>query len=630
MLDRLDREGLEPSPPAEPDRWLRRATIDLIGLPPTPEEREAFLTAVETDGNAAYAAVVDRLLASPHFGERWASVWLDQIRYADSSGLGQDHRRTVWPYRDWVIDAYNADLPYDEFTVMQLAGDLLPEPSMEARVATAAHRLTQSNEEGGTDDETFRTEAILDRVAVTWQVWQGLTMECVQCHSHPYDPLRHEEYYQTAAFFNSTADADLGNAYPTLAVPRDPANYERAAELDRQIEELVRSIWQREYDLLRDESRWTAPASMSAEVARTPGIEVDETPDGPTYRLVGTVASRTAVTLTAPLPEGRTKLTAVRFTGLPVDLEQALKDAEFGFTISKAQAEVFSDDGQSRPVKFTEVLFDEPFPARNPKDSLNLKSASGAGPYTKMFRPRSAAFVLGSPMSVQPGDRIKLRLEFNIFELASFPLVAQRGRIAFSDDPAFQELWWDEAIKADRDKLRDLQRRRRSIPSAGMPVMVEREPHMARPQRRFDRGNMLSKEELIAPGVPQVLGEPLGDDANRLAFARWIADPENPLTARVEVNRLWARLFGTGLVRTEEDFGSSGEAPSHPELLDDLAVRFADDYGWSRKRLLREIVLSATYRQSAAALPELLERDPANRLLARGPRQRLTAEALRD
>ncbi|NNJ25261.1 PSD1 and planctomycete cytochrome C domain-containing protein [Alienimonas chondri] len=640
VLAKLEAAGVTPNPAAEPDRWLRRVTLDLTGLPPAPAERTAFLEAVQTEGEPAYAAVVDRLLASPRFGERWASVWLDQIRYADSSGLGQDHRRTVWPYRDWVIDAYNDDLPYDEFTIKQLAGDLLPGESIENRVATAAHRLTQSNEEGGTDDETFRTEAILDRVSVTWQVWQGLTMECVQCHSHPYDPVGHEEFYQSAAFFNNTADADLGNAHPLLQTPKNPNDYERAAAIDAQLEPLRHSIWQRENALLQDPSRWRSPESMTAEVTRTPGIEVDDTPEGPTYRLTGNVASNTAVTLTAPLPEGLEQLTAVRFTGLPVDLEKALKDAEFGFTVSKVRAEVRPAEGEPQPVNFTEVLFDEPTPARNPKDSLNLKNNSGVGPYTKMNRPRSAAFVLGKPLPVKPESTIEITLEFNVFELASFPLVARRGRIDFSGDQAFQDLWWDETISADRAELARLEQQRRAIPSAAMPVMVEREPQLARPTHRFDRGNMMSKEERVAPGVPKALGNPLtssgegsdgqGANLDRLALARWIVSDQNPLTARVEVNRLWARLFGVGLVRTEEDFGSSGEPPSHPALLDDLALRFSQDFDWSRKRILREMALSAAYRQSAAARPELKELDPNNRLLARGPRQRLSAEALRD
>ncbi len=204
VIAKLENEKIAPSPDATPERWLRRVTLDLIGLPPSPDERTAFLQDVTAHGEAAYSRVVDRLLDSPQYGERWASVWLDQVRYADSKGLGADGRRNIWKYRDWVISAFNRDLPFDEFTTKQIAGDLLPNPTIEDWIATAAHRLTQTNEEGGTDDEEFRVAAVLDRVNTTWQTWQGVTFACVQCHSHPYDPFRHEEYYQFAAFFNNT------------------------------------------------------------------------------------------------------------------------------------------------------------------------------------------------------------------------------------------------------------------------------------------------------------------------------------------------------------------------------------------------------------------------------------------
>ena len=630
VLAKLDEAGLKPNPPAAPDRWLRRVSLDLTGLPPTPAERATFLAAVEDRGEPAYAAAVDRLLASPHFGERWASVWLDQVRYADSRGLGLDRPRTVWPYRDWVIDAMNDDLPFDQFTTQQLAGDLLPGATIEHRVATAAHRLTQSNEEGGTDDEQFRTEAILDRVSTTWQVWQGLTMECVQCHAHPYDPLDHADFYRTAAFLNQTADADLNDDHPALAAPLDPADYRRASELDAQIEPLRRRLWEAENELLQDPTVWQTPTAMTATVQQTPGVAVDDTPEGPTYRLTGNVARNTAVTLTITLPEDLDALAAVRFTGLPVDVQQALKDAEWGFVISRIDATALPPDGPPEPLTFSDVLFDEPDPPLNPTDSLR-DNKGGVGPFTKMNRPRSAAFLLDKPRPIAPGTTLRVALHFNRFENAAFPLVAKRGRLAVSDDPRWGEWNRDPARQADRRDLARLEAERRAIPSAAVPIMRERVPGLVRPTHRFDRGAMLAKAERVTPGVPAVLGS-LNDpsDADRLAFARWLVSPENPLTARVTVNRWWARMFGTGLVRTEEDFGSSGERPSHPALLDDLAVRFTDDFGWSRKQFLKAIALSSTYRQSAAVRPEHLERDPGNRLLARGPRRRLPAETLRD
>ncbi|MCB1093733.1 MAG: DUF1549 domain-containing protein, partial [Verrucomicrobiae bacterium] len=242
VLARLKEEGLNPSLEAAADRWLRRVSLDLIGLPPTPSEREAFLQDVSQQGEAAYEAVVDRLLDSPHFGERWASMWLDQVRYADSKGLGLDGRRTIWKYRDWVIDAFNRDLPYDEFTVKQLAGDLLPDPTMDDLIATACHRTTQSNEEGGTDDEEFRVEAVVDRVNTTWQVWQGLSFGCAQCHNHPYDPLKNREYYQFMAYFNNSADCDVNSDAPTVMAPVSSTDEEHARQLDRQMEESAEQI----------------------------------------------------------------------------------------------------------------------------------------------------------------------------------------------------------------------------------------------------------------------------------------------------------------------------------------------------------------------------------------------------
>ena len=625
ILATLDDAGLAPNPPAAPDRWLRRASLDLTGLPPSLEERADFLDAVNLNGEAAYAAAVDRLLASPHFGPRWASVWLDQVRYADSRGLGLDRRRTAWPYRDWVVRAFNDDLPFDDFTVKQLAGDLLPGANIEDRLATTAHRLTQTNEEGGTDDEEFRVAAAVDRVSTTWQVWQGLTMGCVQCHDHPYDPLAHAEFYEALALFNSTADADLDNEHPALAVPRDPADYDDAAALDARIEPLERRLWERGYESLTDAAAWSAPADLSATVTGTPGVEII----GGEYRLTGNVAQNTSVTLTADVPEDLETLTAVRFTGLPVDLESALKDAEWGFVVSHFRAELIGPDGSATDLTFAAVLGDEPDPATPPGESLNAKSKWGFGAYTKMHRPRSAAFVLKEPVAAPAGSAVRATLRFEVFELSAFPLVARRGRLDLSGDPRLAAFPADPTLEPARAELAELKKRRRGLGSVAVPVLRERPAHLARPTHRFGRGNFLDKEELVSPGVPAVLG---GDarTPDRLAFARWVASPENPLTARVAVNRLWGRMFGAGLVRTEEDFGSTGEPPSHPELLDDLAARFFGEWDWSVKRALRAMALSSTYRQSAAVRPELLEIDPDNRLLARGPRKRLPAEAVRD
>uniref|UniRef100_UPI0035640DFF DUF1549 domain-containing protein n=1 Tax=Stieleria sp. TaxID=2795976 RepID=UPI0035640DFF len=256
VLDKIKQQGLMPQVDAEPEEWLRRASLDLTGLPPTPAQVDAFLADVRRNGEDAYRVAADDLLASPAFGERWASVWLDVIRYADSRGLGLDGRRTIWQFRDWVIRAFNEDMPYDQFTVRQLAGDLLPDRTLDDLLATACHRTTQTNEEGGTDDETFRTEAVMDRVNTTWQAWQGVSFGCVQCHSHPYDPIEHKEYYQFLAFFNNTADSDLGNDLPTLAVPVDHDQFDEAFQLDEQADQLWLYEWQLARAGVKDDELW--------------------------------------------------------------------------------------------------------------------------------------------------------------------------------------------------------------------------------------------------------------------------------------------------------------------------------------------------------------------------------------
>ncbi len=305
ILAKLDQESIKPSQEAAPQQWLRRVTLDLTGLPPTPKEHDDFLENVADSGEAAYDQLVDRLLKSPSYGERWASVWLDQIRYADSRGLGLDGRREIWKYRDWVIDALNDDMGFDEFTIKQLAGDLLPNPTISDLVATAANRLTQTNEEGGTDDEEFRINAVLDRVSTVWQTWQGITFGCVQCHSHPYDPLNHDEFYKFAAFFNNTADSDLGEELPVLAVPLDPSDEPRASALDHEIESLEESIWKRESELLADSlARWREIDQLTAEADKDTKIDVGLRDGHVEFFTTDTLSSNTAITLTANLPEG--------------------------------------------------------------------------------------------------------------------------------------------------------------------------------------------------------------------------------------------------------------------------------------------------------------------------------------
>ncbi|MFK7767371.1 MAG: PSD1 and planctomycete cytochrome C domain-containing protein [Mariniblastus sp.] len=632
ILAKLETAKIEPAPMAPPERWLRRASLDLIGLPPSPDQTKKFLANLEKNGDAAFAVEVDRLLQSESFGERWASVWLDAVRYADSRGLGLDARRTIWKYRDWVIRAMNDDMPYDQFTIRQLAGDLMPKPSMDDLVATASQRLTQTCEEGGTDDEMFRVEAVVDRVNTNWQVWQGLSFGCVQCHSHPYDPIRHEEYYQFMAFFNNSVDCDLGNEAPNAAVPLDDTQAARAIKLDRKINKAVTALWESGFEIASDDSKWKSLVEPTVKTNNlTKAIIVGN--DWTEFETKGTVSKNTSFVITAKLPKNLKQLTAIQFTGMPEDLEKAKKDSEWGFVVSHFSAELTSVDDSKQSIELAYVIGDEPQPLMDPQASLNPKNGSGFAAYTRIHFPRSAAFVLKEPQSVKPGDTITITIKQNSMALGAFPLVSHRGRVAVSSDPSLTKWLNNKKHQTIREQIAKLKKDRSSIAKVNIPVMVERPSHIARPTHIFDRGNFLTKTKPVSANVPRFLPklpDSKQDSYNRMDLAKWIATTENPLTARVAVNRIWGELFGIGLVETQEDFGSAGSVPSHPLLLDDLAARFQTEMKWSTKTLMRELVLSSTYRQSSKTTKQKLDVDPRNRLLSRGPRNRLPAETIRD
>ena len=629
-LAALEARGIRPAPDEQPTRWLRRVTLDLTGLPPTLEQRSAFLHDLETHGEAAYEAVVDRLLTSPQFGERWATVWLDQVRYADSRGQGEDSPRDIWKYRDWVIAAFNRDLPYDEFTRLQIAGDLVPGATIETRLATAMHRLTHTNEEGGTDDEEFRVAAVLDRVHTVWQTWQGVTIGCVQCHDHPYDPIRHEEYYKFMAYFNNSADCDLGDDWPLLQVPLETTEYDRASHLDQQIRTMQASWWQERYQLAHEQADWTLLRLKAVTASNGTPIDLQAKQGYDEYYTIGTISSHPTITAELPLPPDRTHLTGIRFTALPLHPSRALADAEVGFVMSKIEVSLLTP-GKDKPtsIPLADAIGDEPFPYDDPLESLK-EGAAGFGAYTRVHHPRQIVLLPAQPVDIAPGSTLIVRIRYSVFDLAAFSLVARRGHYAVSSDPKLTDLLNDKALAATAGKLAYLKQLRQAIPSIAIPVLQERPDHLARPSHLFLRGAYLDKGQQVQCGVPESLNEAGQTVADRLALAEWLVSSTNPLTARVAVNRYWARMFGVGLVATEEDFGSSGELPSHPQLLDDLAVRFREDYGWSVKKLLRELALSRVYRQSSRMRNDLGQPDVENRWLARGPRHRLPAEAIRD
>ncbi len=628
ILARLEKEKLRPSKPAAPEAWLRRASLDLIGLPPTVDELDAFQKAAAINIDAAIDAETDRLLASPRFGERWTSVWQDLARYADTNGYADDARRQVWKYRDWLIDAFNRDLPFDQFTIEQVAGDLIPDATLEQRIAPTFHRLSQINSEGGTDDEEFRVVAVMDRMNTTWETWMGVSFGCVQCHSHPYDPIRHEEYFTFMEFFNQTVDADLQEDLPKLSVPQDKGRYAEANALQKEIVASENSLHviRKSID---SQTTWTPPAEMHA-AAKRAKLTVHREAGIPEFRADANAAASAEYTLTLT-PSGP-NLTALRLELLPRDPKVAAHTPEWGSIINKLRLDLIDPSGKAENVAIHEVIADEPHPLIDPNGSINGKS-QGWGAYTKISAARHATFVLNDSLSIPAGFKLRVTIQNGGMYLASFPMVAKRGRVFLTDQPDWINHRNQPGVIADKMRIAEAKNKLRAIPSTTVPQMAELDAGHRRATHVFVRGNWLDKGQAIPEANTPGLFPPLeksGVRATRLDLARWIASPRNPLTSRVAVNRLWLELFGTGIVPTPEDFGSAGESPTHPELLDHLALRFSGEMKWSVKSMLRELVSSAAYRQDSAVSAELAERDADNRLLARGPRQRLTAEMMRD
>ena len=630
VLARLEREHLQPTPPADRPALLRRVSFDLIGLPPTPEEVAAFVADPAPD---AFEKQVDRLLASPHFGERWAAVWLDLARYADSKGYEKDLERSVWKYRDWLIDALNRNEPYDQFVVDQLAGDLLPKATLENIIATSFHRQTQTNDEGGSDDEEFRLYAVEDRIATTWSAFNGLTFNCAQCHSHPYDPIRQSDYYAFLAFFNSTRDADYPNDYPLAYVPDDPKRYGEAQNLATTIAELRERIVARGKQLENDATQWKRLPIVEAR--GDPEVDI-ACRDGEAF-VDGAVTTKAVYELlTAPATE-QTEIRALKVEVPPLNETAARTTPEPGFVVARIDTSVVPASGAEHKVGFVRFCADsenvpDSYPAPLPPGKSAGTSVSSRFMANPMLsRPRWIVGIPTEPLRLHPGDRIKIRLNHGI-PITGNPAPVRRVRLATSAAEAWTQLGKDRTLDEDQRRLAAATQELVSIPGTSVPVMQELPDDEARETHLFVRGNWLAKDEkLVRPGLPPFLPPlPSGAPLNRLTLARWFVSPGQPLTARVAVNRYWEQLFGRGLVESMDDFGSTGEPPAHPELLDWLAVHFEQDLRWNAKALLRELALSATYRQSSAASVAAYVRDPHNRLLGRGPRNRLTAEMIRD
>lgn len=564
ILAEMQKQGLNPSPKADKATLLRRVSLDLIGMPAPDSIAKAYL---QDKSPAAYEKLVDALLASPRFGERWATMWLDIARYADTKGYERDPGRQIWHYRDWLIRALNQDMPYDQFLVDQIAGDLLPNPTDAQYLATAFHRNTTTNDEGGTDNEEFRVAAVVDRVNTTFEGLLGTTFACTQCHGHPYEDIKHEEYYRVMAYFNNARDEDTYEEYPLLrhyptadSVKLDSlckwvakvSTPKRSLEMYTFLKTLQPSI----YSIAGDQFVNSELYDTKTLVMRKDGIA--------RFKQVGTYGASKLICRIRPHTEGgHWEIHADSVNG-PLVLDFQVPSTEGGWRIVE----------------------------------LDIKAPAGKHDLYWVYRNPAIKEI------TQGG------IGFDWFYFTQ-PFPGQ-------DDPGYAKYQADfwHLLKSNP-------------PST--PVMVESPWFMQRKTQVFERGNWLVKGKEVEPGVPKILGAVDSKAPNnRLGFARWLSSAENPLTARTFVNRLWEQLFGMGLVETLEDMGSQGTTPTHPELLDHLAWQFTHQQKWSIKTALKNIVSSNTYQQRSETSPQLQEKDPYNRYYARGSRVRLSAEQVRD
>src|SRR5262245_47169785 len=624
----LSKQGLALRPPAAPQSLVRRLWLDVIGLPPTPEIADSFAA---NPSVAAYEWMVDELLKKPQFGEHWARMWLDLARYADTKGYEKDRGRTMWPYRDWVVDALNADLPLDRFTTEQLAGDLLPNPTERQLIATAYHRNTMANDEGGTDDEEFRVAAVKDRVDTTVQVWMGLTMGCAKCHTHKYDPISHAEYYSFYALFNQTADADRYDDAPTMEVISPKEKGERE-QLQARVQTLGQKLTQLEEVAGKEnepeERKWRVAAVGEATSKGGATLTVQ---DG-VVAVGGKAPTEDTYIISLTIPPGTH--TTLRLEALPEKLASGQlvvgrNGQTFNFVLSELSAELLETSGV-RPLKLAEARADFAEEKGPVNAAIDGDEKTGWSVSSRANEPHVAFFNFTEPLRLDAEGKMRVTLSQQFGDSTTL----RRFRLATSSaDPASLH---PPAISAEMRKLRDeLAEAYRALKKFNdnivrLPVMRELAADKQRATKIHVRGNFLDQGDPVTPGVPAAFHKfPDGVPRNRLGVAQWLVSSDNPLTPRVWANRTWARLFGIGIVETEEDFGAQGSSPSNPELLDWLAAEYRD-HGWSLKKLIKTIVMSDTYRQSSNITPALREADPRNQLLSRGARFRLGAEAVRD
>jgi hypothetical protein len=690
ILARLEAEGLSPSPEADRVTLLRRVTLDLTGLPPTPAEVDAFLADPSPD---AYEKAVDRLLASPRYGERMAIRWLNGARYADTNGYQSDGERFMWRWRDWVIDAYNGNMPFDQFTVEQIAGDLLPRPTPGQRIATGFNRNHRGNGEGGIIPEEYAVEYVVDRVETTATVWLGLTLGCARCHDHKFDPFTQKDFYRLFAFFNNVPERGkaikFGNSPPLIRAPT-PYQQQQLRDLERRLAAAECRWAGLGPEVAAAEADWAkslhAPAPLpwapeegmiahypldgdkagqfrDGEPAYAPGrIGQAACFDGHRYLDAGNVADfgfydkfscaawvhaadehgGTILSRMTDQPEadgysvglrgGRVQVNLVKRwldDALRVETEEHLPPREWHHVLMTydgsrvaAGIKVYID---GRPAKMRVLLDDlnQSFESKEP-----LRVGAGGGPEARFRGLLDDVRVYRAAHSAE--DAELLATVDSVDAIAALPRGKRTPAQAHKLRAYFLERGAPERLRRAHRDLVHLRRQKEQLVESFPTTMVMEE--LPRPRDTFVlvRGQYDKHGEKVTAAVPATLPPlPQGAPANRLGLARWLVDPANPLTARVAVNRSWQMVFGTGLVKTVEDFGSQGEWPSHAELLDWLATELVRS-GWDVKALQRLIVTSATYRQSSKVTPALLQKDPDNRLLARGPRFRLPAEMIRD
>ena len=805
VLSRLEREGLTPQPQADPHALVRRLALDLTGLPPTPAEVDAFVAEFARDP-ATYERWVDTFMSRPTYGEHWAKMWLDLARYADSAGYADDPLRTIWLYRDYVIDSINANKPLDRFTIEQVAGDLLPDATDEQRVATAFHRNTLTNSEGGTDDEEFRNAAIVDRVNTTMAVWMGTTMACAQCHTHKYDPITQEEYFRVFAIMNQTEDADRRDESPLLSV-YTPDQQQKRDALQQELASVREVLAKVTPELQAARDAWVAgfPQDIAWKVIKPVEVvskagsatKVEDSDRGPVVTIAGG-PDKDTYEVKVPIEGGEEALRAIRIetlsdaalpgngpghaggnfvisklsaTWTPADnaaiqgryvrvaipgkqkilslaeveifaganniarggeasqsstgfdgpaalaidgntdgryavakstthteisddpwWEVDLKSAQpiermmlwnrtdegtverlvdFGVTILDDKRQVVWEQkvaqapkpsvelspGGPRSIRFAKALADYQQDGFAPAGVLDNDPKSGWAVGGAPGKDHAIVLVTEGPVAIPDGSKLTLVIEQDSPHAKH---TVGRLRVSTSADPR-TELWAatpsavvaaigvaaqkrteEEAraitdhylgiapmLQPQRDRAAELDKQIAAIQPVTVPVMKELPTDKRRVTKIQQRGNFMVLGDEVQPGTPAAFHPLPAGQADRLTLGKWLVDPTNPLTARVLANRYWEKLFGIGLVGTSEDFGSQGELPSHPELLDWLATELVES-GWDGKGLVKKIVMSAAYRQSSQVDPQTIERDPENRLISRGPRFRMAAETIRD